>query len=407
MRPTTGESRRLTTFLVLTFFTGVLSAPVSSLLPVYVEATLRQPPTFTSTLLAIQMGMTGLFALVGGALADQLGQKRALVLGTLGLPLAASIFLLRDFWVLALVVVGLGITNSLSTVAGQAYLLASASARRLGGFTAYFYLGNTLGGALGNFVAGPAAQSHGFEMVGGVGVVAAVALVLVFLRFLPAPPAGPSRPPAEPRVLLRSYGRLLRSGNVRLIGLMRYLPTSFYGATGLLVPLLVFRLSHSVAVVGYYATANLLLASLTQVSVGRLIDRVGPTTPARVLTALLPALALVLALGSGTLAVVIAAGIVATSALWSMSTVIPSLVRAATEPVVQGRALGLVHLLWSAGMLTGTLVAGSLSVLNPGLPFAIFAVATVPAFLSALVFDPTRPDDLAVGHSLDDEALQA
>jgi MFS family permease len=386
LRSAPPEVRRLTTFLGLIFAAGVLGGPVSSLLAVYVDSTLHQPPTFTSTLLALQLALTGLFALLGGSVADGLGQKRAVILGAFGLPLAATIFLLGDFWILAIVVVGLGITNSLNSVGGQAYLLASADAKRLGGFTAYYYLGSTFGGALGNLIFGPAAGHFGFRTAGLVELILGAALLVGFVRVLPDAPARPRAPIASPGVLLRSYADLLRRRRVALVGSMRFLPTSFYGTTSLLIPLLVYRLSHSVAAAAFYSTAMLLIASGTQMAVGRVIDRRGPAGPARVLTALLPLFALGLALSVRTLPALVVLGIGATSALWGMSTVIPSLVRDAVETPVQGRTLGLVHLLWSSGMLVGTLLAGALVEVNPALPFALFALATVPAFLAALAF---------------------
>lgn len=396
--PRTPESRRLATFLVLSFCAGVLGGPVSSLLAVYVESSLHQPPTFTSTLLALQLAMTGLFALMGGVVADQLGQKRAVILGSLGLPLAATIFLLHDFWILAAVVVGIGITNSLSAVGGQAYLLASATKQRLGGITAFYFLGNTLGGALGNLAFGPAAERYGFSTVGLGGLVLSLGLLAGILRLLPDPPPRERPPAVGPRALITSYARLIRRRRVALVGCMRFLPTSFYGTTSLLVPLLIYRLSGHVALVALYSTAMLVVATGCQLFVGKVIDRSGPVGPARILTALLPFFALGLALSVHTLPALIAMGIAATSTLWGMSTAIPSLVRAATDTPVQGRALGLVHLLWSAGMLVGTLVGGWLIQINPAIPFVVFAGVTTPAFLAAWAFGRA---DVAAAHLAD------
>ena len=132
------EARRLRVFLALTFSSGVLSGPVSSLLSVYVDSQLHQPPTFTATLLSIQLAMTGVFALIGGVVADHIGQKRALNLGQCGIPLAAAVFFVHDFRILAPMVLVLGITNSLTAVGGQSYLVASTGAKRLGGFSALY-----------------------------------------------------------------------------------------------------------------------------------------------------------------------------------------------------------------------------------------------------------------------------
>jgi len=70
--------------ILLSFGTGTLSSPVRALLSVYVEAALHQSPSFTATLLTVQLAVNGVFALVGGALADTLGQRRAYLLGLVG-----------------------------------------------------------------------------------------------------------------------------------------------------------------------------------------------------------------------------------------------------------------------------------------------------------------------------------
>jgi MFS family permease len=377
------ELQRLLPFLSLTFAAGVLGGPVSSLLSVYVESTLHQPPTFTSHLLAIQLAMTGLFALVGGALADRVGQRRALLLGWCGLPLATLIFQLHDFWILAIVVVALGTTNSLQTVAGQSYVVASAGQKRLGGMTAFYYLGNTLGGAVGNLIVGPIADRFGFGAVGVAGFVLSWLSLAVAFRRLPNAPDPTRRVHADVLTLARSYAALLRRPRVALVGCLRFFPTCFYGTTGLLVPLLIFRLSGSVTVAAVYGTANLLVATGAQIVAGHVVDRRGPFGLARWLSALALGSAVCIALAVHSLPGLFLFGVVATSTLWSMSTTMTSLVREVTAENERGRALGLIHLLWAAGMLVGTLVGGALVSLNPSLPFALFATLSVVPVLAA------------------------
>lgn len=393
--PATPEGRRLTAFLGLTFCAGVLSGPASSLLSVYVDSQLHQPPTFTSTLLALQLGMTGIFALVSGAVADSLGQKRALILGLLGIPLASTIFVLHSFWFLAAVVVSLGVTNALQSIGGQSYLMAASPRAKLGGFTALYYLGNTLGGATGNAVAGPAADRWGFTIVGIGGLILSIALLSITLARLPeAPNVRGGRPPG-PTELLATYARLLRRRSIALVCVIRLLPTCFYGSTSLLIPLFVYRLSHSVAVASLYATASLLLSTTAQQIVGRIIDRFGPLGPVRVLTGLLPIVAVFSALAAESLPALIVAGLCATPTLWCISTTFPPLVREVAPAESHGRALGLIHLIWSSGMLIGTITGGTLVSVNPHLPFALFAVCNLLTFPAAVALTQsiqTAPD---------------
>ena len=388
--PATPEGRRLIAFLGLTFCAGVLGGPVSSLLSVYVDSQLRQPPTFTSTLLAFQLATTGVFALVSGAVADSLGQKRALILGLCGIPLATTVFILHSFWILAVVVVSLGVTNALQAIGGQSYLLAASPRTKLGGFTALYFLGNTLGGAAGNAAAGPVADRWGFAVVGFAGLVLSFVLLGFTFALLPEAPKIESARGARPTELLATYARLIRRRDIALVGVIRLLPTCFYGTTSLLLPLLVFRLSHSVAVASLYATASLLLSTTAQQIVGRVIDHFGPLGPVRILTALLPFVALCTALAVESLPALIATGLCATPILWCISTTIPPLVREVAPSESQGRALGLVHLIWSSGMLIGTITGGALVIVNPRAPFVLFAACNLLTFPASVALTQLR-----------------
>jgi len=380
------EVRQLRVFLALIFTAGMLSGPFSSLLAVYVESQLHQPPTFTATLLSIQLVMAGVFALLGGVVADRVSQKRALLLGQCGIPLAALIFLVHDFRILAPIVLILGTTNGLTAVGGQSYLVASAGAKRLGGFSALYYLGSTMGSALGNLLAGPTAQKYGFATVGAIGFVLAIILVNLTRRLLPEAPPRPRGDSASPRAVLGSYSGLIRQRRIVLLALLRLLPTCFYGTTSLLLPLLIYRLSHSITTASLFATTNLLIASASQLTTGRMIDRFGPVRPVLFLTTLLPFAAAATALSATWLPALFVSGIIATSLLWGMSTTMPSLVRISVPSQLQGRTVGLLHLLWSCGMLIGTATGGLLVTQSPHLPFAVFAVLNLATAFIALAF---------------------
>jgi MFS family permease len=375
--------RQLAIFLALIFCAGIFGAPIGSLLPVYVDSTLHQGPEFTATLKVLQLIMGAVFALVGGALADRIGQKRALLLGFAGLPLGLFVFAIRDFWVLAPIVVALGMANSLQTVGGQSYLVAAANQRRLGAMTAAFYLGSTLGGALGNAIAGFAAQRFGFPSVGLVGGVASLSLLAAALILLPDQPRSVNAV-SEPRpALLSEYLPLLADRGVALIGTIRFLTTCFYGANSLLMPLLVFRLSGSLATAGLYATVSLAAATATQLTVGQIIDRVGVTLPVRILTGAVLIVAAAAALSIGSLVAFAATGVIATAILWGLSTTVTSLARLVAPPDRQGRVLGLLHLLWSCGMLVGTAVAGTLATYQPAIPFIVLGALNLGSLVAA------------------------
>jgi AAHS family 4-hydroxybenzoate transporter-like MFS transporter len=378
------EQRQLAIFLVLVFCAGVFSVPIGSLLPVYVDSTLHQPPGFTATLKVLQLAMTGVFALVGGALADRFGQKRVLLVGFGGLPIGLLVFSVHVFWILAAGVIALGMATSLQTVGGQSYLVATANQKRLGAYTAFYYLGNTLGGALGNAIAGTAADRFGFSSVGLVGGLMSLSLIVIAAKVLPDAAHKRTTPTAR-RSPFTEYISLLRDSQIALVGSIRFLTTCFYGSTSLLFPLLVYRLSGSITTASLYSTVSLIAATATQLLVGRIVDRFGASGPVRVLTASVLVAAIAASMSAHSLPTFFVTGVIATSILWGLSTTMTSLARAASSPDRQGRVLGLLHLLWSAGMLVGTAVGGTLVSIEPAIPFAFFAVVNIGSVLAALV----------------------
>ncbi|HLZ07725.1 MAG TPA: MFS transporter, partial [Chloroflexota bacterium] len=355
-----GDGPKLSTFLALVFCAGVFSAPVGSLLPVYVDSTLHQGPGFTATLKVLQLAMVGLFALIGGTLADRIGQKKALLIGFGGLPLGLVVFAIRDFWILAVAILILGMTTSLQTVGGQSYLVASANQKRLGALTALYYLGNTLGGALGNAVLATAADRFGFPTVGLVGAVASLGLIVLAVARLPDVGSSFGRSGREAPASMSDYVILLRDRQIALIGALRFFTTCFYGATSLLMPLLVYRLSGSIATAGVYSTVSLIVATATQLAVGRLVDQYGVSLPVRILTTGVLFAAIAASFSTHSLGPFFVTGVFATSILWGLSTSMTTLARLASGPNQTGRVLGFLHLCWSAGMLIGTGASGVL-----------------------------------------------
>ena len=77
-------------------------------------------------------------------------------------------------------------------------------------------------------------------------------------------------------------------------------------------------------------------------------------------------------------------GVLGTCVAWSLSGTIPPLIYATAPPEQAGQVVGLLHLLWSLAMLTGTLLAGGLAALNPALPFWTAALINLPAVAAAL-----------------------
>lgn len=173
---------------------------------------------------------------------------------------------------------------------------------------------------------------------------------------------------------------------VRQLALLRFLTTNYWGAVNFLWPLLIARLSGDPATAARFGTVSLTLAALAQLGTGRLIDANGPGRPAAalaILTPLIGALA-ALAIAAHSLPALFAIGVVGTCAAWSLSGTIPPLIYATAPAEQAGQVVGLLHLLWSLAMLTGTLIAGWLVAIHPALPFGAVALGTLPAAVAAL-----------------------
>ena len=132
-------------FLGLIFLSGALAGPVRGLLPVYADSTLHQPPAFSSLLLSLLLVGGGLFALVGGALADRLGSKRTLLVGLTWLFPGALLFRLEQPGLILATALVAGLIDGLYVVGGQSYLVGAAPKAHLGLGSALFFLGSTLG----------------------------------------------------------------------------------------------------------------------------------------------------------------------------------------------------------------------------------------------------------------------
>jgi len=374
--------RSLLGFLVLIFLLGAMSSPLRMLLPVYVESELRRPPTFSSLLLILMMGAGGVFALLGGALASHLGQKRALLFGMASVLLLGPLYLIRGTEWLLLVALAAGLLDGLQVVGGQSYLVAGTPRAHLGLASALFFLGSTFGSSLGSLGVGAVVERWGFASLGPLGLAGALVLILSTARFLPDLRGGGQPAPLSPREMLRGYAPLCRRPGFALVMVLRFLPTCFWGAATLLMPLLLYRLSgsgpESVLKVSTYSAASLAVAALCQLLTGRLSDRRGRGLPVLAISGLLPLCMLATALASHSFAALFAVGIVTTAVAWSMSVNFPPLVRELTAEHEQSRGLGLLHLLWVMGMLLGTWAGGTLVEIDPALPFALMAALNLP-----------------------------
>lgn len=365
--------------LMVQLLSGVVFSPLRSFLPVYLYEPLAYSAAIASGVIALGQLVGMIASMVGGALCSRLGHKQTLALGLVGFALSGLLYLAHTpALVIVLWMIG-SAGMALITLGGQSYLIDVAPPARLGMFSAFYNWGFTLGGALIGPLAGWLLDTWGYGALGWTLAGFSVAGIACAVS-MPASPGGRAGRVAPVLRAAGGYGEALRRPPVVLLGLLRFLPTCYWGMVMTLMPLLIKQRAGSNTAVALYSTVSLIAAALTQLLVGRAADRWGRRLPTLTMLAGVAAAALGLALSAPRLWGLYLFGILGACAAWSLSTLIPSLVADAIAPAERSRALGFVHLLWNAGMIVGSLLGGALVEIAPGLPFFIVAGLNVGAW---------------------------
>ena len=260
--------------LFLNNFAAAASRP---LLPVYVERELAFAPAFSATLLALETAVGGVISLFAGALADGIGHKPVLLLGFLGFMAGLLQFTTAVPWLLVTLALLLGLGHGLRSTAGQSYLLSAARPGSVGVATAAFFLGGTIGSALGAALAGGIIEAYGFATFALVGLALSLAPIGLALWKLPPVPAGAVA--GRSLASFRGFWTIIARREVLLLGGLRFFPTASWGVFTLALPLLIFRATDSVLMAALYSTVGLILSTVSQFSVGRWSDRHGRRLP--------------------------------------------------------------------------------------------------------------------------------
>jgi len=369
---------------LVSFLNGFFTAPFVSLFPVYVEADLGRIPIFTAYLRSLSLVLGGAFALVGGRLCDLFGLKTTLLLGMVGSVITGLVFQTSSFRLLTAIVVLMGMAAGPWSAAGQSYLIASAGTRRLGLGGALYFLSMTMGHSLGSratavvLATGTARNEWSFQQLGEAMVAATAAVFILGLVLLPAGARPFASAGRAGLALWSSYWPLLHRHQVRLLVLLRLTITGFWGMASLILPLLIFRVSGSLATAANYGAVSLAVASGCQLLTGALRDRYGRFWPLMVSGAGIAVSALCRGAFADSLAGLITFGTALTGTAWAVSTLIPGLIDEVAGPSEKSRVVGLLHMIWSAAMVSGSLVGGYLVQVSPRAPFFIgAAMATV------------------------------
>lgn len=378
--------------LIVQLLGGIVLAPQRSFFPIYVEEQLGYTAVFISAFVAIGQLMGMIASVVGGALCDALGRKWTLVLGLTGLAFGSLTYLVRAPWLVTLFWAISGLGLGFHTLGGQSYLIDAAGSERLGVLSALYHWGFTIGGALSNPGAGIILDSRGFGTFGLALLAVSLATTLGAMAFLPRLDSvketgflGKNLVSTLSKSLF-GYRDVLRRPAVVVLGLLRFLPTCYWGMTTILIPLLINRMAGSKTAVALYATISSGLASLAQMLVGRAADRWGRRWPTLVAFGTLIVSAVGLASFATHLWSFYTFGVLGACAAWSLSTLMPCLVSDATPVEERGRVLGVLHLLWNVGMMAGSLIGGALVGVAVGLPFFVAALLNLGAIVLAVSF---------------------
>ncbi|MCL4543272.1 MAG: MFS transporter [Chloroflexi bacterium] len=369
--------------LVVWFLLGLLSAPTRPLLPVYVDGVLHRQPIFTSILNALFLITGAIGAIIGGPFADKVGRKTALLAGSITGPLAAAIFLTHS--VLLLIVLSLlaGVLQSVQTIGGQTYMMSAVRQSHLSTASALFFIGSTLGTSLGNGLTSLVLTSWGWSVIAILMILCSLLVVAAALWTLPTltDTFQPERRSVQSGT---SYLFLLRRPEIILMMGIRVFPTVYWGMATILLPLLLFRLSHSAATAARYSAVSLLLAAACQLVTGHLADRVGRRWPAVIFTGAIAIEALLTALVTHQFTLLFITGILGACTAWSISVLVPGLVKEVSVPGAEGRTLALTILFWNVAMLSGGLLGGSLVSRHSAAPFFLAAIVNAAGFAMAL-----------------------
>ncbi len=373
--------------LLLQLLVGMHFAAQRYFFPIYIQDELGYSTVLASAFISLSqlVGMVG--ALLGGTLQDTLGRKKTLWLGLSALFLSNFTFLVAAPWQLTLFWPLSSLALSFQSLVSQSYLIELVGKKgRLGILSALYNWGFTLGGALGNPVAGMVLDQHGFPLFAGILLgITLLPLTLVSV-FLPnhQPPHQP--PKTARREVLANYLTVIRRPQVIRLGLLRFLPTLYWGMATLLLPLLINDITGRKTAVALYVTASLILASLSQLVAGYFADRVGSRSPTLIAFSVLTGSILGLALYAEELWGLYLFGILSAAAAWALSTLMPSLVARTSRPQEAGRILGFLVFLWNIAMMVGALIGGMLVTLHPSLPFLLAGLASLGALLIARSF---------------------
>ncbi len=366
---------------------GIMLTPLNNFRGIYLNEVLAYPLAQVAQVIALGQIVAMFASILSGSLSDRWGHKWILFVGIGAMAISSVMFFTHAPWLVIVLwcisSAGLG----LSAVSGQGYLTLVSSAGMLGLASALYNWGYTIGGAIGTPLATVILNDNNYAAMGAA--LLGIGLVTVLIASL-LPHIQLSAPSQPVRTIAGGYG-VLRQRRIALLGLLRFLPTCYYGVTTLF-PLLIKQQTGSNAAVAWYVTGSMIFASLAQLVAGRAADRYGVRLPTQIAFATILAAVVGTIFTAGSIWGLYIFGTLGVSAAWALSTLLPGLVTRAAEPEIRGRVFGALQLLWTIAMALGALIGGNLLDVDLRLPFMIVGVLNVIALgLTRPFFRMTAP----------------
>ena len=388
--------RGLGILIVIQFFAGIVTTPVLTFLPVYVDEVLGLEQSFTANARAIWLAAMGLSALAGGALSDAVGRKFTIVLGLAGTVAGALIFVNGSPLLVGyLLPIVLGTADGLYITASQTYLVEVSPRNRLSTMTALWFSGMTGGNLVGGLIGGAVAEWAGYTTLSIYIAISSVTVASLALAVLPSIGDGRLVTSLRFRTTLASYISLLQQTPYQLLIAIQVLRTFFWGGFQIMGPIMIAGISGSKFVVGLFVAATTGVGLVSMLLAGAFSDRQGRRGTILVTLCGTAAGSVLISLTTHNLIGLFAAGTLAAAFAWAMSGQMTPLAKELSQPRESGRAMALVNAPWSIAALGGAQIGGRMVADQPSEAFWIFGGLALTAFLCALTlfhyFKQPRP----------------
>ncbi len=380
--PATPWTRPIIVLIVTQIILGMREIPQSAFFLVYLQSAQLAPVTIASITSTAQVTGT-LAALVGGAMTARYSHKWVFVLGLLVTALNSLVFQLDSIWLITVLWSLGGAGSAVANIGSSSYLTALGSQSAMGVISAMFVLSTTIGGTLGNPLAGYLISQFSYALFGWVMLAVIVAMCVVIYVMLPDGQASvaPQQTPTTFPTLA-----LFVTPAIRHIVVMRACATLFYGMMLVLIPLMLHDLTADVTVVATYTSLTLIAASIVQFVAGRAADRWGARLPTLVMFVTMVGCGMCLGIFPHTTVTLIIFGVVSIACAWALSALMFVWIRDGVAPALHPPLFGMLYAVWSISMIIGSIAGSWLFEQWPASPFLVFGSVNIAACVIVLHF---------------------